>query len=149
MNYKGIKDRVYSCLQCNTEFTRKYYTKTTPKFCSNRCQHDHRMVQSRDAFDRGEVLYFETHKRILTERFGYQCSTCGISDWHGQTLVLQVDHIDGDPGNNKGENLRLMCPNCHSLTPTYKGGNKNNPKQDRRSRQHRSLYARAKTKSSE
>jgi hypothetical protein len=149
MNYKGVKDKVYTCLHCSNEFTRKYYSSTPPKYCSNRCQHDRRIIASNEGFDQGEVVYFETQKRILTERFGYQCATCSINEWHGQTLVLQVDHIDGDPGNNKGGNLRLLCPNCHSLTPTYKGGNKNNPKQDRRSRQHRSLYARVKTMSSE
>ena len=141
MNYKGVKDKKYTCQHCKSEFTRKYYSSQPPKYCSNRCQHDARILASSSNFDEGKVMYFETQKRILTERFGYQCSSCGISEWQDQPLTLQVDHIDGNPDNNKGLNLRLLCPNCHSQTPTYKGGNKSNPKQDRRSRRNRSSYA--------
>lgn len=147
MNYKGIKDILHTCSFCNTEFKSKYYSTTPPKYCSRGCQHEHRKLKSSNKFDEGSVLFYETQRRILSERYGYQCSMCSIDSWNGQKLTLQVDHIDGDPGNNRGSNLRLLCPNCHSLTPTYKGGNKNNPKQDRRSRKHRSLYARSKTMS--
>jgi hypothetical protein len=45
------------------------------------------------------------------------------STWLGKPLVLQLDHIDGDEANNLLENLRILCPNCHSQTPTY--GSKN------------------------
>ena len=55
------------------------------------------------------------------ELFPYCCSGCGISKWKDQDLVLELDHIDGDAANNKILNLRLLCPNCHSLTSTYKG----------------------------
>lgn len=48
---------------------------------------------------------------------------CGISDWCGEPLSLHLDHIDGNNTNNLIENIRLLCPNCHSLTPTYCGRN--------------------------
>lgn len=51
----------------------------------------------------------------------YCCSGCGISKWKNQDLSLELDHIDGDAANNKLSNLRLLCPNCHSLTSTYRG----------------------------
>lgn len=51
----------------------------------------------------------------------YCCSGCGISKWKDQDLSLELDHIDGDAANNKILNLRLLCPNCHSLTSTYRG----------------------------
>jgi len=48
------------------------------------------------------------------------CAWCKATDaWMGVNLVLHVDHIDGDPWNNEESNLRYLCPNCHSQTPTY------------------------------
>jgi hypothetical protein len=49
-----------------------------------------------------------------------KCSKCGIGpEWQGEPLSLQLDHIDGNRHNNARENLRLLCPNCHSQTPTF------------------------------
>lgn len=53
------------------------------------------------------------------------CAECGLSDeWNDKPLVLQLDHIDGDPTNDLKENLRWLCPNCHSQTETFCGRNK-------------------------
>ena len=50
----------------------------------------------------------------------FVCFDCGTADrWNGKSLVLHVDHIDGDVANCLIENLRFLCPNCHSQTPTY------------------------------
>lgn len=53
-----------------------------------------------------------------------KCQKCKILYWEGEKLSLHLDHIDGCNTNNTIENLRLPCPNCHSLTPTYCGKNK-------------------------
>lgn len=53
-----------------------------------------------------------------------KCSRCGLDEWQGEELPLSLDHIDGDYYNNLLENLRILCPNCHSLTPTWCGRNK-------------------------
>jgi 5-methylcytosine-specific restriction endonuclease McrA len=54
-----------------------------------------------------------------------QCASCGIEAvWLGEPLPLEVDHIDGDWRNNRIENLRLLCPNCHSMTDSYRGRGK-------------------------
>ncbi|MEV7613482.1 HNH endonuclease signature motif containing protein [Streptomyces sp. NPDC089799] len=53
------------------------------------------------------------------------CQMCGIPGaWQGYPLPLEVDHLDGDWRNNLPENLRLLCPNCHSTTETYRGRGK-------------------------
>lgn len=50
---------------------------------------------------------------------------CGnIGEWQGQKLVLQLDHINGKNNDHRIENLRFLCPNCHSITETYAGKNK-------------------------
>lgn len=51
----------------------------------------------------------------------YQCDCCGISEWQGKKLVLQLDHINGDNHDNRLENLHWLCPNCHSQTDTFCG----------------------------
>lgn len=60
--------------------------------------------------------------RVLEEQEG-KCASCGIDEWCGQKLTLQVDHKDGDNTNDARENLEALCPNCHSLTPTFCGKN--------------------------
>jgi HNH endonuclease. len=49
-----------------------------------------------------------------------QCFQCGIeAEWNGKPIVLQIDHKDGNPLNNMPSNVRFLCPNCHSQTPTF------------------------------
>ncbi len=50
----------------------------------------------------------------------YKCAKCGISEWQGSRIGLELDHIDGNNSNHSLSNLRALCPNCHSQTDTYR-----------------------------
>ncbi len=82
-------------------------------------------------------------KRILLEQRGHQCEVCGFGEWNGKPIPIELDHMDGDADNNTEGNLRLICPNCHAQTETYKGANagKNSSRQQMR----RKRYANGQT----
>ncbi|KDE99267.1 HNH endonuclease [Mycolicibacterium aromaticivorans JS19b1 = JCM 16368] len=63
------------------------------------------------------------------------CAICGGTNvWLGLHLAFVLDHIDGDPTNNRRENLRPICPNCDSQLPTYKGRSRGKGRHYRRQR---------------
>jgi len=88
-------------------------------------------VLSKQKFENGIAMERPVQKRFVTERDGYKCTICSISDWQGQPISLHLDHADGDPSNNAPTNLRLLCPNCHSQTPSYGAKNKGNGRKAR------------------
>lgn len=66
------------------------------------------------------------HQRTVLRRYviknnliPYKCEICGCTEWQGKTLSLELDHINGINNDNRLENLRFLCPNCHSQTSTY------------------------------
>lgn len=62
---------------------------------------------------------------IKEQKLEYKCAFCGNSgEWQGQPLSLQLDHINGINNDHRIENLRFLCPNCHSITDTYAGKNR-------------------------
>jgi hypothetical protein len=63
-------------------------------------------------------------RRLLREGvLERRCYACGLTEWLGQPIPLELDHINGDRRDNRLENLRFLCPNCHALTPTFRGRN--------------------------
>lgn len=80
--------------------------------------------RSYERFLSGLITERSVIRRHLTALIGYKCSVCSNSEWMGKSLTLQVDHIDGNAGNNMPDNLRLICPNCHSQTKTFGARNK-------------------------
>lgn len=111
------------------------------KYCSNHCEQEYLYQQYIEKWKNGEVSGTKGSKwidvsdyvrRYLLEKYDNKCARCGWSEInpYTNTLPLEIEHIDGDAMNNKEENLTLLCPNCHSLTKTYRGANKGNGTRD-------------------
>ncbi len=83
---------------------------------------------------RGDYQLSMHIKRYLFEKYNYKCARCSWSQINIYTgkIPLEIEHIDGNYLNNIEENLIVLCPNCHSLTSTYKGANLNNGRKSRR-----------------
>jgi hypothetical protein len=62
---------------------------------------------------------FLLRRALLESGIQYNCLICGINSWRDQKLNLEIDHIDGNSSDNRIENLRFLCPNCHSQTHTF------------------------------
>jgi 5-methylcytosine-specific restriction endonuclease McrA len=60
------------------------------------------------------------HKNALISERGHQCENCKLTEWMGKPITLEMEHVDADRENNTRENLMLLCPNCHSQTPTWR-----------------------------
>jgi 5-methylcytosine-specific restriction endonuclease McrA len=72
----------------------------------------------------GRVYTNDLKKRLIREGIKEaKCECCGLTEWNGQPIPLELDHINGRRDDNRLENLQLLCPNCHAQTPTYRGRN--------------------------
>ncbi len=82
---------------------------------------------------RGEYQLSSYIKKYIFDKYHNSCARCGWCEVNPYThnVPLEVEHIDGNYKNNREENLILLCPNCHSLTSTYKGANLNNGRTSR------------------
>ena len=76
--------------------------------------------QLKDWSKYSSIQHLKPH--LIKER-GHKCENCGLEEWLENPIPLEIDHIDGDRTNNKKENLKLLCCNCHALTPTWRGRN--------------------------
>jgi hypothetical protein len=116
--------KMFTCLNCNKQNKIKRNNKN--KFCNNKCQ-QHFVFKTKTLvlFFEGKVSNPRTLHRCMRETNSYECFLCfNAGVYNNQPLVLQLDHIDGNAGNNLPKNLRLLCPNCHSQTLTYVAKNK-------------------------
>lgn len=111
--------KTYNCINCGNEC--KHSHSKVNKFCDNVCQGEYKWkTETRPRIERGECGETSTLRKYLIEVSGEVCSECGVgSIWQSKSLTLHVDHIDGNSDHNEPTNLRLLCPNCHSQTPTF------------------------------
>jgi predicted nucleic acid-binding Zn ribbon protein len=123
--------KIKKCLVCDNQLK-----KGASKYCSLTCQKTYHFNQRLSDWINGDTTTKSRNffRRYLTETYGYKCSCCNISEWKGKSIVLEIDHIDGNSENNRPENLRFICPNCHSQTDTYKGKNVGKGRHYRRER---------------
>ena len=135
---KTNKPKEVFCLNCGKPLNGEYIN---GKFCSNKCQGEYKHKEYIRAWKLGEKDGMsggggisKAIRDYLFEKHNNKCQICGWGEENPYThkIPLQVHHIDGDCTNNKEENLQLLCPNCHSLTDTFGGINKNSKRVDRR-----------------
>lgn len=119
-----------NCLACSKALNRRQF-----KYCSNKCQHAQQYESYIAAWklgnedgncgDKTKVLSRHLRKYLITKN-NEKCSQCGWCQRHNSTgfVPLEIDHIDGNAQNNLESNLRLLCPNCHSLTPHFRNLNR-------------------------
>jgi Zn finger protein HypA/HybF involved in hydrogenase expression len=111
--------KIYQCLYCNKENIFGYSKRN--KYCDNVCQGKHKWItETVPRIEQGTRADPVTLKKYLAEKRGMVCEECGIENqYNNKPLVLQLDHIDGNSDDNHPNNIRLLCPNCHSQTDTY------------------------------
>lgn len=123
------KNNDSNCIICNKLITR-FYSKHT--YCSVDCSNIHKENIRINDFTLGRSSS-KICKNILIKQYGNKCMECG---WDKINLItgkcpVELEHMDGNHTNNKPDNLKLLCPNCHSLTATYKALNKGNGRKRR------------------
>ena len=126
---------MHHCLNCGTQLI-----KAQKKYCSTKCQF---ILKNKDYIKnwkngledgmRGADSISSIIRNYVIEKYNNKCSRCGWNEVNEFTnkVPLEIEHLDGNYKNNKEENLIPLCPNCHSLTSTYKALNTGNGRRGR------------------
>lgn len=132
-NKNKVKREVLNCLKCNKSLLGKAIEM---QYCSAHCHQSAIKEEQWQELNKNDsyVVSHRTLRAILIFKFGSKCMECGWDKINPATnkCPIELEHIDGDHTNNKISNVKLLCPNCHSLTVTYKALNKGNGREKRR-----------------
>ena len=129
---------IKNCKYCNKQIVNRH----NKKYCDNVCQNAYQQADIVKRWLAGELdatgncvnLAIATAvRRYLLDMAGNACSACGWDKVNPRTgkCPLQIDHVDGDASNNHIDNLRVLCPNCHSLTETFGNTGKKSARKNR------------------
>lgn len=117
------------CAYCGKELTTEQRYNS---YCSNECANNAKIQKKVEAWVNGEFngqqingSLSTTIRNYLLKKANYHCEKCGWGEINPTTgkVPLEIHHEDGNYLNNKPENLKVLCPNCHALTPNYKALN--------------------------
>jgi predicted HNH restriction endonuclease len=123
-----MKSGTYTCIFCGGSSTTQNIYTCKMKYCSNSCQNKHKNTLLIENWKNGRISGLaagdrvnRTIRKYLIEQAGGKCEECG---WNKKNPItgrspLQIHHIDGISDNCGPSNMKVLCPNCHSLTDTY------------------------------
>lgn len=132
---------------CEPPMNRLCPTCTTPLsptakvYCSFPCSSEAVVQKSIRKIQSGGHVHAQTLRRIVLRLKEYMCEICGITEWTNKPVPLVVDHKDGNPINDRLDNLRLICHNCDALLSTFGAKNRGNGRASRRTFYERNGYS--------
>jgi hypothetical protein len=122
------------CLGCGKSYIAR--KNTSGKYCNLKCQQVHRQSILFNQIKNGTYPSKDPRqfKLYLESINSHKCEMCGLTEWGNLPILLILDHINGNSQDCSISNLRLICSNCDTLTPTYKNRNRGNGRHSRRER---------------
>ena len=133
----SIKEKRFSCEYCGKRFLSKKNLGGHISSCASgpyalkRDTEREKKKETLLCLDYDLVPSYLKREKVFIEQQG-KCNRCGLHEWLGQKITLELEHKDGNHYNNDRQNIEFLCPNCHSLTHTWRGRNKNKNKSGKR-----------------
>jgi len=121
----NVKQKIRNSVRSYLDENGSPYSRITPEQFEEQVKKA-RLTRERNFLDKPfeEISPSSIRKRIALEQKGH-CNKCGLDEWMGEPIALELEHKDGDNQNNSRDNLECLCPNCHATTDTWRGRNKN------------------------
>lgn len=127
---KNNETKAYICRQliCKPETLENYLKKLDIQYIGNKGGKGKKIGKYVDALTYAKKQHVSAHKlklKLIKEGIKeHKCEICNTREWMGKKVPIELDHIDGNHYNNRFDNLRIVCPNCHAQTDTNAGKGK-------------------------